>query len=132
MWKTSRKTAVKSLGRERNYGVEIECYQRFKANKITKLQGFSVPQLVNFDDSLWVIEMGIVSAPFILNFAKCWLDRPADYTPEILADWDAEGAERFEDRWAQVKSLLSSLKQFGVYYYDAKPANIRFEDELDL
>jgi hypothetical protein len=91
-----------------------------------------VPQLLRFDDDLWIIEMGIVQAPFILDFAKCWLDEPADYTPEILADWDELGAERFEDRWPEVRSLLSSLKQFGIYYYDAKPANIRFEDEVLL
>ncbi len=96
-----------------------------------KIEGFSVPQLHGFDDRLWVIEMGIVTAPYILDFAKCWLDFPADYTAETMADWDEEGADRFEDHWPEVKSLLASLRQFGIYYYDAKPANIRFEDELE-
>jgi hypothetical protein len=130
VWKTSRKTAVKSLGRQPNYERELTCYQRFKEKGITKLQGFSVPQLVNSDDDLLIIEMGIVSAPYILDFAKCWIDRPADYSAETMAEWDEEGEERFEGRWPQVKSLLSSLKRFGIYYYDAKPANIRFEDEI--
>jgi hypothetical protein len=129
VWKSSRKTAVKALERERNYGIELECYQRFKENKITTIQGFSVPQLIGFDDKLWIIEMGIVTAPYILDFAKSWLDRPADYTDETLSDWDAQGSELFEDRWPQVRSLLTSLKRFGIYYYDAKPGNIRFGDE---
>ena len=77
-----------------------------------------------------VIEMGIVSPPFILDFAKCWLDGPADYTPEVLAEWDADGADRFGKRWPDVKSVLAELRRFGIYYYDAKPGNIRFTDDV--
>jgi hypothetical protein len=51
-----------------------------------------MPELMGFNDDLSVIEMRIVTPPFILDFAKAWLDRPADFTPEQMEDWDQEGA----------------------------------------
>jgi hypothetical protein len=129
VWRSNRKTAVKALERQHNYAIELECYQRFKSHGITKIHGLSVPRLVGFSDTLWIIEIGIVTAPYILDFAKSWLDGPADYTPEMLDDWDQEGRDRFDNRWLDVRAVLASLKQYGIYYYDAKPANIRFDDD---
>lgn len=86
-----------------------------------------MPQLVDFNDNLLVLEIGIVTPPFILDFAKSWIDRQPDFTEETLADWEAAGVENFgAGRWGGVLSLLYGLRQFGIYYYDAKPANIRF------
>ena len=74
-----------------------------------------------------MVEIGIVTPPSILDFAKSWVDRAPDFTEETLADWEAAGVENFgAERWAEVLSLVYSLRQFGIYYYDAKPANIRF------
>ncbi len=73
--------------------------------------------------------MSIVTPPYILDFAKAWLDRPADYSAETMADHDEQGRELFGDRWAEVRALVWSLRQFGIYYYDTKPGNIRFGDE---
>jgi hypothetical protein len=129
VWKTNRKTAVKVLERERNYRIELECYQRLEAHGIIRLQGFAIPRLVAFDDRLLAIEMGIVSPPFILDFAKCWLDNPPDYSPEVLDDDKARGQELFGVRWPEVVSLVWGLRRFGIYYQDAKPANITFGDD---
>lgn len=129
VWKTNRKTAVKAIERRHNYTVELECYQRFKQRRISKLHGFSIPQLIDHDDELQIIEIRIVTAPYLLDFAKAWLDRPADYSEDVMQSWEENGQEIFEQRWPDVKALLASLAQFGIFYYDAKPANIRFGED---
>jgi hypothetical protein len=128
VWQTDRMTAVKALARRHNYNQELECYRRFKSAGVTQIGGFSVPELVDHSDELWIIEMGIVDAPFILDFAKVYLDRPPDYSPEVLAEDEEKNREIFEDRWPQVKSLLCELRRFGIWYMDSKPGNIMFED----
>jgi hypothetical protein len=70
VWKTSKNSAVKAIENERKYTIEAECYKRFAKNGITKIDGFAVPQLFGCNDDLLVIEMGIVTAPYILDFAK--------------------------------------------------------------
>jgi hypothetical protein len=126
VWESSRQTAVKALNRQRNYIVELACYQRFAESSVTEIRGFAVPRLVDFDDGLQVIEIGFVFPPFIIDFAKCRLDSPHDFSAEVMADWDEAGTEIFEDRWTKVKSLLRSIEQYGIYYLDAKPGNITF------
>jgi hypothetical protein len=129
VWKSNRKTAVKVLERERNYHVELECYQRFFDHEIQGIHGFSVPTLIGWNDELLVVEMEIVTPPFLIDFAKAWLDRPPEFSDEQWDDWHREGQERFEARWPTVLELLTALKQYGIYYYDAKPGNITFGQE---
>lgn len=121
---------MKALHRERNYCIELECYQRFTDHGVTDIFGFAVPKLLGWNDELRVIEIGIVAPPFVLDFAKCWLDSPPEFSEQQWDDWHAQGQELFEDRWAAVLELLSALKQYGIFYYDAKPGNINF-GELD-
>lgn len=75
--------------------------------------------------------MRIVTAPYLLDFAKAWIDKPADFSEETLETWEQDGQEKFESRWSDVKSILASLAALGIYYYDAKPANIKFGSEDD-
>ncbi len=75
VWISDRDTAVKALERERNYRIELECFQRFYDHDITNVQGFSVPKLVGWNDEFRTIEIEIVTPPFIIDFAKAWLDR---------------------------------------------------------
>src|SRR6266702_8200098 len=84
VWNTSRGTAVKALARQQNYINELECYKRFSAVEVTEIDGFSVPKLIDYDDDLWTIELAIVTPPFILDFAKVYLDRAPDYSVEVL------------------------------------------------
>jgi hypothetical protein len=44
---------VKVLKLERNYGIEKECYQRFKAHKTTKIQGL---QCLSSWDSMTIFQ----------------------------------------------------------------------------
>ena len=131
VWKTSRKTAVKAFERQNSYGRELECYQRFREHKVIRIQNFSVPQLYGFNDHLQVIEMGIVAPPFVLDFAKAWLDQPPDFSEEVLQDNEEKSRELFGDRWSDIQSLVWGLRQFGIYYYDTNPGNIKFAGDDD-
>jgi len=80
------------------------------------------------DDDLLVVEMLVVTPPFLLDFAKAHLDSSPEFPAETMREWEGEGMENFGDRWPDVKAVLWSLRQLGIYYFDAKPGNIHFGD----
>jgi len=129
VWVTDEFTAVKAFLRQSNYSRELGCYQRLENLGIGEVGTFEIPSLVDSDAKLLIIEMTLVTAPFLLDFGKAYLDQPPDYTPEVLADWEAERRELFGNRWPQVLEALGWLRSYGIYYYDAKPGNITFGDE---
>jgi len=45
-----------------------------------------------------------------------------------LRDWKNEAAEMFDsdNEWEEVERLLHALEVQGIFYFDAKPGNIRF------
>lgn len=97
---------------------------------VRSLQGFSIPDWIGQSDELWVIEIRIVSPPYLLDFGKAWIDEPPDFPADAMEMWEASGIELFgEERWCEVKGLLFALEKYGIYYYDAKPGNIRFHPE---
>jgi hypothetical protein len=130
VWKSDRKTAVKALYREINYRNELECYQRFSTAGITDIYGFSVPQLIGSNELLQIIEITIVTPPFILDFGKVWFDKRPDYPAETWQEYHAGIRERFDDRTPTVEKILSALVfHHGIWYMDPKPGNIAFENE---
>jgi len=125
VWKSSRRSAVKALSHANNYMQERECYQRFFAAGVTHLLGFSIPRLLAFDDELQIIEMTLVNAPFILDFAKAYIDTPPDFSQEVWQEWDEQGKELFETRWNEVRKLISALRQFGIYHLGCEAGKYR-------
>jgi hypothetical protein len=133
VWRSDRDTAVKVLSRQHNYTQELTCYRRFAAARVTEIDGFSVPKLIQWDDDLWIVEMGIVKPPFIVDFAKVSIDKPPDFSAEVQENEEHAAQELFEHRWPQVQSLLATLKyRFHIYYQDPRPGNIMFKDWPDL
>jgi hypothetical protein len=108
VWPSNHETAVKVFERQHNYLLERESYQRLDAAGVTELRGVAVPELVDFDDELLVVEMTIVSPPFLLDFGKVHFDRRPEFSAETLAEWRESMYELFEDRWPEVR-LLSPL-----------------------
>jgi len=100
-----------------------------KSLAISNIEGFAIPRLIDFDDDLLVVEMDVVSPPFLLDFAKAYLDGPPDFSPEVMADWEEQQMEWFGDRWPQVRSVLYSLERLAIYYRDVRPGNIMFPDD---
>lgn len=131
VWESTRNTAVKVLERPDSYQRERDAYFRLRDHNISEIEGFAVPALIDQHDSLKVVEMTMVFPPCVLDFAKSYVDRPPDYPPEAISDWEAETAKVFRDKWPTVQSILGWLRHYGVYYFDAKPDNIRFAERDD-
>lgn len=128
MWQSSAKTAVKALSLWKNYDTEVNCYEIFKSKNIVVLDGFAVPEFLGCNDDLQVFEMRIVTPPFILDFAKSRIGRPMEFEEGGREAWEQSCESLFEENWPKVRSLLYSLQLLGIYYYDAKPANIMFKE----
>ncbi len=129
VWETNRKTAVKVLERPDSNQRERDAYLRLKDRGVFQIEGFAVPKLIDRHDTLQVVEMTIVFPPCILDFAKSYVDHPPEFSAEVMADWEAETAELFEDKWPTVQTILGWLRTHGIYYFDARPGNIQFEGE---
>lgn len=121
-------SAIKSHEREGAYRRERDVYLRLKECEISDVRGCAVPQLLHYDDELWIIEMTVVSRPFVLDFADAFLDEPPDFSEEVLADWRVEKQEQFGPRWSEVQAILRFLEGYGVFMLDANPGNISFGD----
>lgn len=103
---TDRQSAIKVFQHERLYQRERDVYLRLQSRQVTKILEFKVPRLISSDNDLWVVEMTIVSPPFVLDFAGAYLDQKPDYPPEVLADWMKEKAEQFGKRWQKVQAIM--------------------------
>ncbi|MGC4004838.1 MAG: hypothetical protein QM811_17665 [Pirellulales bacterium] len=130
VWKTDRRTAIKVFGYEQGYYNERDAYQRLADFGVTnELDGFWLPKMIDYDDELLVIEMDVLQEPpYIIDFAKVRIDRPPEFSEEIVRDNEARCREEFEHNWPKVKSLLLALESFQIYYLDARRGNITFPD----
>jgi hypothetical protein len=122
-------TAIKSLAFQELYQNERNVYLRLMDHDVDQVEGFSVPRLLWADDERWVIEMEVVSPPFVLDFAGAYLDQPPDYPPDVIEDWEMEKRDQFgEERWEMVRIVMYEFQQMGIYLADVKPGNIMFAD----
>lgn len=131
---TDRQSAIKSFERERSYRMERDVYLRLRERQIVQISGHAVPQMLDHDDKLRVIEMSIVQPPYILDFAKSQLDFPPDFPDHVMSERYAHWAELFEDRWPEVVAIMRELeKRCGIYLFDPNPRNITFSpDQTEL
>jgi len=118
--------AVKALRWAEFYQREKQVYCRLKELRVTTALGFNVPQLLGYDDDLLVIEMTIVKAPFVLDFAGTYLDMRPHFSDDVWADWEAEKREQFETKWPIVKDVIGTFETYGIYLMDVSPGNIGF------
>jgi hypothetical protein len=80
------------------------------------LAGFDVPQLMDNDNRLQIIEMTVVLPGCILDFGKAYVEVRPEYSAEALAE--AEAAER---------ELFSEEEcEYGIHYFDDRPSNTMF------
>ncbi len=134
VFSTHEGTAVKALIRPEFYARERDVYSRLKqARESKRLVGFNVPRLLDRHDELLVIEMQIVTLPYVLGFCEEVFIlirrrslRASD--PEIMVPWEAAKREQFEERWPTVKRVMSAFEAHGIYLSDIKPGNIEFGD----
>jgi hypothetical protein len=62
---------------------EKAVYERLKQAEISTILRFNVPALLGYDDAKLIIEMSIVTRPFVLDFAGAYLDFPPEFSDEI-------------------------------------------------
>ena len=120
----SGNTALKAHRSTEPYLRERAAYERLRTAGVREILGFHVPQLIRVDDALRVIEMTIVTRPFVLDLAGAWLDTPPEFSDEIWAEWESEKREQFGDRWPTVQSVLATLEAMDIHMVDVSPSNI--------
>jgi hypothetical protein len=132
VWPTNRGSAIKVLELEKNYLQELRCYQRLMENNVERVDGLAVPQLIDYDDTLLVIEMEIVRPPYLLDFGKAYLDESSPYSNEELSRHLTELAAHFSQAdLPRIKKILRLLRNYGIEYLDAKAKNIRLRSDED-
>jgi hypothetical protein len=123
----SAQCAIKVHQRQADYCRERDVYLRLKENGIFTIRGCHVPELLRYDDELWIIDMTVVSKPFVLDFAGAFLDKSPDFSDEVLSDWLAEKQEQFGPDWPEVQRILAVLQDYGIFLVDVSPSNICVE-----
>ena len=126
MYATDRQSAIKVFQHERLYQRERDVYLRLQSRGVVQILGFKIPRLMGYDEDLWIVEMTIVSPPFVLDFAGAYLDQKPDFPPEVMEEWREEKAEQFGERWSKVQALMWGFSKLGIYLADVKPGNIEF------
>lgn len=126
VYRTSRKTALKVFEREQNFNAELKSYQILQALQVEQIEGFSIPQLLGFDEDRLVIELTIVTAPYLLDFGKVHFS-PPDFPSDAVAHDLQRCEEDFGEYWPIVLSALYDLQSMGIWYVDAKPSNINWD-----
>jgi hypothetical protein len=75
-----------------------------------------------------VIEIEVVTRPYVLDFAGAYLDQPPDYPDEVLEEWRTEKQQQFDQRWPDVQAIVSWLERYGIYLADVSPSNVAFRE----
>jgi len=90
VFSTSASTAVKVHHQHEAYRREQDCYFRLLKHGVIDIHGHHVPQLIWSHDELRIIEMTIVSRPYLLDFAAAHLDSAPSFNDEIIEQWHEE------------------------------------------
>jgi len=118
--------ALKIHSSQSPYFHEKDVYGRLKELGVTAIHGFRVPELIACDNALLALEMTVVKAPFVLDFAASSLDFEPEFSEEIWAEWNRKNEEQFSADWAMAQVILQQLRDLGIYMLDPSPGNIRF------
>jgi hypothetical protein len=136
VWMTYLISAIKVLESRECYLRERDSYLRLTERGINRIDGLTVPRLLNFDDELLVVEMDVVEPPYLLDFGKAYLDGEHPYSADQLQAYYGSLGRHFRaDDLPRVMKICRILRGYGIEYLDAKPKNIRLrsdEDEASL
>jgi len=105
---------------------EKAVYERLGESGVIAIRGFRVPELIASDDTLFALEMTVVKAPFVLDFAASSLDFEPEFSDEIWEEWSRKNEEQIGADWAMAQAILQELQELGIYMLDPSPGNIRF------
>jgi len=120
------RSAVKVHRHEDSFARELEVYQRLRRLDMTQLHGLNIPKLRGYRSDLRVIQMDLVSSPFLLDFAGVQFN-PPDFSAETMADWHTRISGFFGPNAWIAYAVYRSLAQHGMYYMDFRPTNLKLE-----
>lgn len=127
LWVTTEDSVIKVHRNRLEFENELNSYRRLSGKNVDRLQGFQVPQLLDFDEPGWVLELTYVRPPYVLDFGRAQLGGPpSGFDPES-EDWISEKRRLYGDRWPEVARLLDALRHLGIHYTDVHKGNICFE-----
>ena len=105
---------------------ELLCYERLQELNISRVAGAKVPQLIRADEEWRAIEMTLVTAPFLLDFATAWLDERPEFVPGAWEEAEAKAAEVFSQDWSRAQAVIQALEaETGIIMGDVHPGNLR-------
>jgi hypothetical protein len=119
-------SAVKIHHERAPYRREQDIYERPAELAVTEIGGFETPRLLQADDDLMALEMTVVTAPYVLDFAGAWLDFPPEFPEEVWQDWNRKNEEQFGADWPEAKAILNELEELHIFMLDPSPSNICF------
>jgi hypothetical protein len=125
LWRVTGDSVIKVFRHDRQFDQELAVYQRLTARRIDRLQGFAVPILLNHDSEQRILELSLVSPPFVLDFAAAGLDAPPPGFDPDDPVWLAEKQRLYGGDWHDVKRLLDALRLYGIHFADVHLGNIR-------
>jgi hypothetical protein len=124
-------TAVKVHRREEGFQTELEAYWRLRKLGMTKLHGLNIPRLLSHSPELKLIQMDVVTTPFLLDFAGV-LFRPPDFTDDAMQHWTAAIEGWYGPNAWFAHMVHHSLARHGMYYVDFRPTNMKLDGHPDL
>jgi hypothetical protein len=132
--KTDRTSALKKLRTLELYRRELRAYKLLDELSIAELEGFSLPRLLGYDEEALLIEMTIVTPPYLLDFASTHDEVEMEFlafTDEIWAEREQHWADVFGDQWPRVRTLRNTfLRLTGLTYLDPSKNNVRLPESL--
>ena len=120
------RTAVKVHQYPEPFHRELAVYQRLQQIGVVEILGFNVPQILDYDDEIQIIEMTVVERPFVLDFAGAYLDFPPDFSDEVWEAWEDDKLKKFGARWPAAREILAAFEEFDIHILDVNPGNIGF------
>jgi hypothetical protein len=131
--KTADGQAVKFFKEDAVYRRELRAYQILRQRGIDGINGFQIPQLTRWDDALLAVEMTVVQASFLLDFASAYTQSEYDrfeFTQEVLDERQSHWSDIFGDNWPTVQTTSQAFtQQTGLILLDLSLNNIRFKIE---
>ena len=122
------RSAVKAHNSPEFHRRKCAVYERLGDAAVTEILGFHVPQLLRSDRDLSVIEMTVVTPPFVLDFAGAYLDERPQFPEEVWAEWESHKQEQFANHWRTVQTVMNALEELRIFLVDVSPSNIAFAD----
>lgn len=102
VWRSETDSIVKVHLFPREFRQEVLVYQKLQARGLSRLRGFWIPELLDYDRELHILELTFVTPPFILDFATATLDAPPSGTDWDTPEWRAEKRQIYGKDWPDV------------------------------